>query len=202
MCSSILAMVALAFLNALTFDAPAAIAAEDRLVRAAFFSDECRMEAAALGIAQTTDANALLASFAAFQLNLPPPAASHPMDTLSADCRAPAILLVNLLRHNGFEAELALASMQPANAVDDAGEIDRILVYVTALDRYFDPAAPPGAQSAVDQIVRERASRVHLAGPSLAGDARDFCSQSCIRHYTSRTEPPPAAVKTETIRGR
>ena len=48
--SNILAVFALGFLPALIFDAPAAIAAEDRLVRAALFSDECRMEAEALGI--------------------------------------------------------------------------------------------------------------------------------------------------------
>lgn len=75
--STILAVFALGFLPALIFDAPAAIAAEDRLVRAAFFSDECK-EADARGIMQTSDANALLAAFATFRRNLPAPAASNP----------------------------------------------------------------------------------------------------------------------------
>jgi hypothetical protein len=202
--STILAVFALGFLLALIFDAPAAIAAEDRLVRAAFFSDECRMEADALGIMQTSDANALLAAFATFRRNLPAPAASNPMNMLSGDCRMPVIMLVNLLRLNGIEAELVFASMQPADAVDGAlsGEIDRILVYVTVLDRYFDPAVPLGGQSDLDRVIRERANRAHLAGPSLAGDAGGACRYSCMRVYTSRTEPPSIRVKTETIRER
>ena len=59
---TIIAVLALCL--AMTVPARAATALEYRLVGPAFFSDACRQEAEALGIARTSDANALLAAFA------------------------------------------------------------------------------------------------------------------------------------------
>src|SRR5260370_8769825 len=55
---------ALALLLATTFHAQPRPTARNRLVRAAFFSDACRQEGEALGIARSSDAQALSAAFA------------------------------------------------------------------------------------------------------------------------------------------
>jgi hypothetical protein len=54
----------LALCLATTAPGRAATVVDMQLIRAAFFSDACRQEAEALGIARTSDANALLAAFA------------------------------------------------------------------------------------------------------------------------------------------
>jgi hypothetical protein len=71
--------------------------------------------------------------------------------------------------------------MAPAVADRAASEkIDRALVYVPSLDRYVDPLAPAGKQEVLDRIVRERAKRAHLRGPSLAADPRGVCPNTCM----------------------
>jgi hypothetical protein len=116
------------------------------------------------------------------------PANSPAAEGKRDDCSEPAVLLINLLRGNG---------MAPAEP------IDRILVYVPVLDRYFDPALPLEEQSLVDLLVRERAERKHILGPSLAGSARDACPSSCLHVYTAEANAMlRVRVKTETIRGR
>jgi hypothetical protein len=74
-----------------------------QVIRAAFFSDACRQQAEALGIARTSDANALLAAFARLR---PRPASSPPADAQRDDCKVPAVALINLLRLNRIDAEL------------------------------------------------------------------------------------------------
>jgi hypothetical protein len=175
----------------------------NRLIQAAYFSDACRREAAALGIAPTSDAGALLASFATLRRQLAAGPGDDPPNAQLDDCRAPVVLLINLLRGNGLDAELVFAVMAPtsASAVGASSDkIDRVLVYVAALDRYVDPTAPLGKQAVLDRIIRERAKRSHLQGPSLAGDARAACPGTCMHVY-----PPGGAsirAKTEVIRGR
>jgi hypothetical protein len=171
-----------------------------QLIRAAFFSDACRQQAEALGIARTSDANALLAAFA----RLPRPRANAPAaDAQRDDCSVPVVLLISLLRNNGIDAELVSAAMIENGAPVPADPIDRVLVYVPALDRYFDPALPLEEQSLVDLLVRERAERRHILGPSLPGSARDACPSTCMQIYTAAANAMPSVrVKTEAIRGR
>ena len=184
----------LALCLAMTAPGLAATIVDTQLIRAAFFSDACRQQAEALGITRTSDANALLAAFAGLRRQ---PANSPAAEGKRDDCSVPAVLLINLLRANGIDAELVSATMAPAEP------IDRVLVYVPVLDRYFDPALPLEEQSLVDLLVRERAERKHILGPSLAGSARDACPSTCLHVYTAEANAMPRVrVKTETIRGR
>ena len=79
-----------------------------QLIRAAFFSDACRQQAEALGVAHTSDANALLAAFAGLQRR---PASSPTADAQRDDCKVPAVAVINLLRLNGLDAQLVSATM-------------------------------------------------------------------------------------------
>jgi hypothetical protein len=168
-----------------------------QVIRAAFFSDACRQQADALGIARTSDANALLAAFAGLQRR---PAGAPTADAQRDDCKVPAVALINLLRLNGTDAELVSATMAEAAPAD---QVERVLVYVPALERYFDPALPLGEQGLVDLLVRERAERRHILGPALGANARDPCPSTCMHLYTAAgNATPPVRVKTETIRGR
>jgi hypothetical protein len=168
-----------------------------QLIRAAFFSDACRQQAEALGIAHTSDANALLAAFAGLQRRPANPPAGNGRD----DCKVPAVALINLLRLNGIDAELVSATM--AKEAAPADQVERVLVYVPALERYFDPALPLEEQGLVDLLVRERAERKHVLGPALGANARDACPSTCMHVYTAAGNvTPPVRVKTETIRGR
>jgi hypothetical protein len=163
-----------------------------QLIRAAFFSDACRQSAEALGIARTSDANALLAAF----VRLRPRPAGNGRD----DCSVPAVVLINLLRLNGIDAELVSATMAEAAPAD---QVERVLVYVPALERYSDPALPLEEQGLVDLLVRERAERRHILGPALGANARDPCPSTCMHVYTAAGNATPRVrVKTETIRGR
>ena len=182
----------LALCLAMTAPGLAATIVDTQLIRAAFFSDVCRQQAEALGIKRTSDANALLTAFAGLRRQ---PAISPAAEGKRDDCSVPAVLLINLLRGNGIDAELVSATTAPADPVD------RVLVYVPALDRYFDPALPLEEQSLVDLLVRERAERKHILGPSLAGSARDACPTTCMHVYTVPDNATPRVpVKTETIR--
>ena len=182
----------LALCLAMTAPGLAATIVDTQLIRAAFFSDVCRQQAEALGIKRTSDANALLTAFAGLRRQ---PANSPAAEGKRDDCSVPAVLLINLLRGNGIDAELVSATTAPADPVD------RVLVYVPALDRYFDPALPLEEQSHVDLHVRERAQRTHILGPSLAGSARDACPTTCMHVYTVPDNATPRVpVKTETIR--
>src|SRR6266498_4040701 len=181
----------LALCLATTAPGRAATIVDMQLIRAAFFSDACRQHAEALGIARTSDANALLAAFAGLQRR---PASSD-------DCSVPAVAVINLLRLNGIDAELVSATT--AKEAAPADQVERVLVYVPTLARYFDPALPLEEQSLVDLLVRERAERKHVLGPALGADARDACPSTCMHVYTAAgNATPPVRVKTETIRGR
>jgi hypothetical protein len=85
----------------------------NRLIQAAYFSDACRHEAAALAIAATADADAL---FAAFARQLATVSRAHQPDVLGEECKAPLVLLINLLRSNGIDAALAFISMRRTDA--------------------------------------------------------------------------------------
>ena len=172
-----------------------------RLMQSAYFSDACRQEAEALGIARESDAVELFAAFAT--LGRPIAFGADRPNAERDDCKAPVVLLVNLLRLNGIDAEIVLASISRASAANGAppDKIDRVLVYVPGRDRYFDPAAPLGKQAVLDQIIAEKATRSHLVGPSLAGDAHDACRNTCMHVYSPRSEPS-VRVRTETVRDR
>lgn len=172
-----------------------------RLFEAAYFSDACRQAADALGIARTSEATALFTAFAT--LGRPIASGADRPDAERDDCGAPVVLLINLLRLNGIDAEIVLASISPASAANGAppDKIDRVLVYVPGHDRYFDPAAPLGKQAVLDQIIAEKATRSHLVGPSLAGDAHDACRNTCMHVYSPRSESS-VRVRTEAVRDR
>jgi hypothetical protein len=174
----------------------------DSLIQATYFSAACRQEAEGLGIARTPDANALLAAFLARR-----GAASSRADRPDArhdDCNELVVLLINLLRLNGIDAEITFVSMTSTKTAADgvpADKIDRVLVYVPVVDRYVDPAAPAGKQAVVDQIIRESGQRMHLLGPSLASDAGGACADTCLRVYTPGAYSS-VRVRTEVVRGR
>jgi hypothetical protein len=189
---------ALALCLAMTAPGWTATVVDMQLIRAAFFSDACRQQAEALGIARTSDANGLLAAFAELQRR---PAGSPTADVQRDDCKVPAVALINLLRLNGIDAELVSAT--GAKEAAPADQVERVLVYVPALERYFDPALPLEEQGLVDLLVRERAERKHVLGPALGANARDACPSTCMHVYTAAGNvTPPVRVKTEAIRGR
>jgi hypothetical protein len=189
----------LALCLAMTAQGLAATTVDMQLIRAAFFSDACRQQAEALGITRTSDASALVAAFAG--LKRQPANSRAAVGQQRDDCTVPAVALINLLRLNGIDAELVSATM--AKEAAPADQVERVLVYVPALDRYFDPALPLEEQSLADLLVRERAERKHILGPSLAGSGREACPSTCMHVYTAAgNATPPVRVKTETIRGR
>jgi hypothetical protein len=159
-----------------------------KMFEAAYFSNECRQTAQALDSAHTADAFAIFTAFAHRPQRGGAPDATAP-DVARHDCLAPAILLLNLFRLNGIDAEVALVSTMPADPaaaeIGIAGEIDRVVVFVTALRRYFDPAAPVDDQASLDQHIRATTTRVHLIGPSLVG-ARGGCPDTCMAVYAPR----------------
>jgi hypothetical protein len=189
----------LALCLAMTAQGLAATTVDMQLIRAAFFSDACRQQAEALGITRTSDASALVAAFAG--LKRQPANSRAAVGQQRDDCTVPAVALINLLRLNGIDAELVSATM--AKEAAPADQVERVLVYVPALDRYFDPALPLEEQSLADLLVRERAERKHVLGPSLAGSGREACPSTCMHVYTAAgNATPPVRVKTETIRAR
>jgi len=188
----------LALCLATTVPGEAATVVDTQLIRATFFSDACRQETQALGIARTSDANVLVAAFAGLRQQ---GARVSGGDAQRNDCSVPAVALINLLRLNGIDAELVSAAM--TKEAMPADQSDRVLVYVPALDRYVDPALPLEEQTLVDLLVRERAERKHVLGPALDANARDACLSTCMHVYTAAgNATPPVRVKTETVRGR
>jgi hypothetical protein len=165
-----------------------------RLAQDAYFSQPCRQDAERLGIPPTRDANSLFAAYVARR---------RAPDAGFGDCQAPVVLLINLFRLNGVDAEIAFISMTPARTADDVsfGRIDRVIVYVPAVDRYLDPAAPLGKQAVLDRIIRESRGRAHLVGPSVAGDKWGACPGTCL-YVSMGREGSAVRVKTEAIRGR
>jgi hypothetical protein len=192
---------ALALCAALTLPAPPSMATQDGRMRAAFFSDLCQQQAASLGVAHTSDANALLAAFETYLVGAP---LRSPVTPAGADCMASGILLINLLRLNGLDAELVLASKQSAGETGDAqrGEVLRVLVYIVALKKYVDPDLPRSEQVDLDRVVREAMHRVHFRRPLIADGARDACFDACMDVYMPRTGMSPVPVKTQMIRRR
>src|SRR5262249_1480138 len=174
-------------------------AAEDGGVRAAFFSDVCRQEAASLGLARTSDPDVLLAAFETYLAGAPARSSATP---IGADCLAPGILLINLLRLNGLDAELVLASTQPTSETSDAqrGEVFRVLVYVVALKRYVDPGLPRSEQSDLDRLAREAMRRMHFRQPLAGGSTRDPCFDVCLHVYAPSAGLSSIPVKTQTFR--
>jgi hypothetical protein len=183
---------AFALCAVLMHDARPSMAAEDGGFRAAFFSDLCRQQAAALGLARTSDPDVLLAAFETYFAGAPARSSATP---IGADCLAPGILLINLLRLNGLDAELVLASTQPTS------EVLQVLVYVVALKRYLDPSLPRSEQSDLDRLARETMRRVHFRRPLAGGNTRDPCFDDCMVVYAPGAGLSSISVKTQTIRG-
>ena len=168
------------------------------IVEAAYFSQACRERAAMLGIAERADPDAL---FAALARQIASPHRADAPDAPDDACKVPAVLLINLLRNNGIDAALVFVSMPDANPAErrlPSSKIDRVLVYVQALNRYFDPSAPPGKQAVLDAILRESTQRTILYGPSLVTD-RGACADLCME-MVPRSRADTVRVKTETIR--
>jgi len=168
-------------------------------IHAAYFSDSCRQQAESFGITGTSSASTLFAEFSALAQRVN--AGGDKLNLQRDGCVNPAILLINVLRANGIDAELVFASRSARSAANDASKkIDRVLVFVPELDLYLDPAASPGKQAVLDQITRETMRRVHIAGPSVSG--RDgACRDTCMRDYSPLSHIGPR-IKTEVIRNR
>jgi hypothetical protein len=180
----------LALCLAMTAPGWTATVVDMQLIRLAFFSDACRQHAEALGIARTSDANALHAAFA----RLRPRPANPPAGNGRDDCGLPAVAVINLLRFNGIDAELVSATM--AKEAAPADQVERVLVYVPALDRYFDPALPLEEQGLVDLLVHERAApRSALTPAMLAPAPACTCTrQQATRRRASASKPRRSAA--------
>ena len=190
-------------------DMPAATAAgrdaTARLTQSAYFSDACRQEAQALGVASTSDANELLTAFAAVARQR----RRRRRPGRHEKCRPG---LQRLQGAGGAVDQSAAAQWRRCRAcihfdvarfgeIDGAslGKIDRIVVFVPGLDRYVDPAMPMDKQAVLDRIIVERATRAHLLGPPLAGAAHGGCPDTCMLVLPPRSQSA-VRVKTETIR--
>jgi hypothetical protein len=169
-------------------------------VSGAFFSEACRQRAAEIGLSGTTNVDVTLAAVAAFGRRLKRP--GIPEVVLDDACEVPAVLLVNLLRSNGVDADVVLVARRPRAPSDGlSGKlVERIYVYVPKYDRYLDPEISIGKQRAVDAILREEMVRSHFQGPSIGDDSGNTCSDACLMVLGAS---PAAArrVKTERIRG-
>ena len=164
-----------------------------RLARAAYFSETCRQEAAALDV-RTSDPDALIAAVAAFARGR-----SAMLDARTDDCKAPVVLLVNVMRINNLDAELVFTPTTQMNAARDieaADKIDCAVVHVTEFARYVDPVLPLGRQAALDRGVREASNRIHLSGPSLNPSGPGACHDFCLRVVA------PAGLKRSAERAR
>ena len=120
----------LALCLAMTAPGLTATVVDMQLIRAAFFSDACRQQAEALGIARTPDANALVAAFAGLKRR---PANSRAAERQQRDdCTVPAVELINLLRLNGIDAERLRVLLRDifitaGGTHDDWDEFDRVM---------------------------------------------------------------------------
>ena len=138
--------------------------AVDRLMQAAYFSPACWIQAETIAVPLASDVAAVMAAFATRG------------DVLrKGDCANPAVLLINLLRRHGFDAEIALiAEPAPANRVA------RLAVYIPGANTYVDPEHALGA----DQLVLDRDARLrrryHFAGPTLAATGTFRCASTCL----------------------
>ncbi len=178
----------LALCLATTAPGRAATVVDMQLIRAAFFSDACRQEAEALGIARTSDANALLAAFAGLHRR----PASLPAANGRNDCGLPAVAVINLLRLNGIDAELVSATM--AKEAAPADQVERVLVYVPTLARYFDPALPLEEQRAPACMCTRRQATQRR--PSASKPRRSAAAER--RPFRRRT---PHAEEPRVVRG-
>jgi hypothetical protein len=180
------------------------------LVSAAYFSDACRHEAELFGIVGLADPRFLIAAFGRRMAAGTPDARAEvragPVDVKSgsAGCSLPAVGFINLLRLNGIAAELALVSTQRAGAPSEPAALDKLdkaLVYVPVLDRYFDPAATDLSENAaLDRITKGDAIRAHLVGPAPFTDpASATCSDVCMSVYAPHHDPYAVRVVTEAI---
>jgi hypothetical protein len=167
-----------------------------RLADKAYFSETCRDEAATFDI-RASDANTIIESVIALSRG----ALRPEPDRLDArvDCQLSLVLAINVLRLNGFDADLVFVSR---TARPEPDKIDRVLVYVAALDRYVDPARSSGQQAALDRAVRHGSSRIHLSGPSVHPVGRFACRDLCLRVLVADGSALGAMpVQTESIRG-
>jgi len=179
-----------------------------RTVQAAYFSEACRNEVKALDLAPSPDAGALFGAFA-WQLAARSPderaelGAGWLSKSNAGDCALPTVLLINLFRLNGIDAELVLASILPADMPRASpNKIHHVLVYVPTLNRYFDAAESVAAQGTLDRTIRGGAARMHFIGPSIKTGARDPCLNVCLYVFDARRSPYAVRVQTESIPAR
>ncbi len=179
-----------------------------RLIRSAYFSTACRQAAEELGI-HSSDPRAITSAFArelsTWSPDVKAEAGVSRMGTLLAeDCTSATALLINVLRSNGIEAELAIFYTLRATSSrpESAALFDGVLVYVPAFDRFIDPLRPEESLKRLGdsgRLARLGTSRLHIRGPSLVRRADDPCASTCmmvISNIATRSE----RVRTETIR--
>jgi len=201
---SAVGLAALALLPAVAYGqraTPADWGKVKTLMQAAYYSDGCRQRAEALSIAptnaQAATAQALVTAF--LDQHAAAPSAGGP-DATHDPCELPQVLLINLLRSHGFDADLVVVSTTPAGVPPSM--IYTLQVFVAALDRYVDPMAPPAGQAVFDRAVRERTHRIHIAGPAVNSSAPDVCADGCMLAYRPTNGVESVRVRTERIRGR
>ena len=155
-----------------------------RLIRAGYFSPECKASAEALAIEPTRDAEALFTAFAHARRR---PAGQ---DTgLGAECADAAVLLVNLFRLNGIEADFAFA-------IGASGMIERTVVRVPRLKRHFDPAGSAAEQGRLEGAFLAYPARAYLNADRVEQVGSVSGGDGTVVH---RGGPPPVPVKTLTI---
>lgn len=177
------------------------------VVRSAYFSDSCKQKVEAFGITPSPNAKALFSAFARYLAIANTPdsraeflAGQQMSGSRTDDCASLTVLLINLFRSNDIDAELAFVSMQSTKSADtSSAPADRLIAYVPAFDRYFDPATPVGEKSALDRDIRH-AARTHIKGPSLSARAHDACRDVCMRAFAGLNDPYVVRVKTEAMR--
>jgi hypothetical protein len=201
---SAVGLAALALLPALAYGQGATPADWDKvkmLRQAAYYSDGCRQRAEALAIAptnaQAANAQAWVAAF--LDQRAAAPSVGGP-DATRDPCELPHVLLINLLRSHGFDADLVFVSTATAGVLP--GKIDALLVFVAALDRYVDPMAPATGRAVVDGVIRGHAHRMHIAGPAVNSSTPGACPDSCMLVFHPTNDVDSVRVRTERIRGR
>jgi hypothetical protein len=115
-----------------------------------------------------------------------------------------SFLLLNLFRWNGIDAELALLSTK-RNSKHDDRYIEQVLVYVPAIQQYFDPALPlDGQHNSADRTWLADRDWMHFsAALQHKGKAVGRCRDLCVYATGGKLEGEwrdPHAVRIKTIR--
>jgi hypothetical protein len=167
-------------------------------------------ETESLGIGRATDAWDL---FRAFAQRFPATATVEEKvspDNLRKlrgwDREASAVVLFRLFKWNGIEAELVLLFGKHGGAQPEpmaSGPLDHVLIYVPALDQYFDPTLPSERQRSSELVLQDEKPRLHFATTRrhTGGNSSECATGFCLSYFNGRRDVHSVRVKTEAIRG-